>query len=155
MLWFLDEQQAVEQFDRVILVEEAVIDQLPVLVAGPPMQTGPLRLLHGMSYSDAIRDLRQASMRPDVYTKSRDLPAALALDGAGGETRDVVLHEERVDEGHGNGAQKRPRHQLAPVEGVPADQLAHDADRHGAHARFAGGEEGGEELVMRQRESEE
>src|SRR5574341_553085 len=59
----------------------------------------------------------------------RDLPAASALDGACGETRDVVLHEERVDEGDGNGAQQRPGHQLTPVEGVAADQLAHDADR--------------------------
>ena len=47
VLWFLDEQQAVEQLDRVILVQEAMVDHLPVLVAGPPMQTGTLRLLHG------------------------------------------------------------------------------------------------------------
>ncbi len=69
VLWLLDEQQTVEQLDRVVLVEEAVVDQPPVLVAGPPMQTGPLRLLHGVSYADAIRGLHQASMYPDEYTK--------------------------------------------------------------------------------------
>ena len=47
VLGLLDEQQAVEQLDRVILVEEAVVDQLPVLVAVPAMQTGAFRLLHG------------------------------------------------------------------------------------------------------------
>src|SRR6266849_2131715 len=81
--------------------------------------------------------------------------SALALDGAGGETGDVVLHEERVDEGDGNGAQQGPRHQLAPVEGVPADQLAHDAYRHGAHARFAEEEQRVEKLVLRQRKGED
>src|SRR4030095_1866154 len=55
----------------------------------------------------------------------------LRLDGAGGATGDLFLHNERIDEGDGNGAQQRPRHQLAPVEGVSADQLTHDADRHG------------------------
>src|SRR5262245_53263348 len=51
-------------------------------------------------------------------------PVTLPLDGPGGETGDVVLHEEGVDEGDGDGPQERPGHQLAPVEGVPADQLA-------------------------------
>src|SRR5216110_1356525 len=82
-------------------------------------------------------------------------PAASALDGAGRETGDVVLHEERIDEGHGNGAQQRPGHQLAPVEGVPADQLAYDSDRHGSHARAAEKEQRVEELVLRQREGKD
>ena len=50
---------------------------------------------------------------------------------------------------------QRPGHQLAPVEGVAADQLAHDADRHGAHARLAEEEQRVEELVLRQREGED
>src|SRR5207302_10597778 len=78
-----------------------------------------------------------------------------ALDGAGGETRDVVFHEERIDEGDGNRAQQRPGHQLAPVEGVPPDQLAHDSYRHGSHARTAEKEQRVEELVLRQREGED
>src|SRR5262249_31846511 len=58
-----------------------------------------------------------------------------ALDGPRGETGDVVFHEERVDQCDGNRSQQRPCHELTPVEGVPADQLADDADRDGAHVR--------------------
>src|SRR2546428_321828 len=85
------------------------------------------------------------SSRPHAH------PPVSALDGAGGETRDVVLHEERVDEGDRNAAEQRCRHELAPVEGVPADQLAHDAYRHGSHIRTAEEEQRVEELVLRQR----
>ena len=46
VLRLLDEQQPIEQLDRVVLVEEAVVDQPLVLVAGPAMQARPLRLLH-------------------------------------------------------------------------------------------------------------
>ncbi len=46
----------------------------------------------------------------------------LALDGAG-EARDVVLNEERIHQGHGDRAQQRPRHELAPEVDVAADQL--------------------------------
>ena len=45
--WLLHEQQPVEQLDRVVLVEEAVVDQPLVLVAGPATQARPLRMLHG------------------------------------------------------------------------------------------------------------
>jgi len=45
--WLLHEQQPVEQLDRVVLVEEAVIDQSLVLVAGPAMQDRAFGLLHG------------------------------------------------------------------------------------------------------------
>src|SRR5262245_2871312 len=61
----------------------------------------------------------------------------LALDGAGGQARDVVLHEERVDERDRHRAEQRPGHQLAPIEGVAADELTHDADRHGPHVGAA------------------
>jgi len=69
VLWLLDEQQAVEQLDRIIFVEEAVIDQALVLVARPPMQTGPLRLFHGRELFRCYRGLRQASMHPDEYNQ--------------------------------------------------------------------------------------
>ncbi len=46
VLRLLHEQQPVEQLDRVVLVEEAVVDQPLVLVTGPATQAGPLRLLH-------------------------------------------------------------------------------------------------------------
>ena len=47
VLWLLHEQQAVEELDRVVLVEEAVVDQPLVLVASPPTQDGSRRLRHG------------------------------------------------------------------------------------------------------------
>src|SRR5688572_13627451 len=48
MLRLLDEQQAIEQLDRVVLVEKPVVDQPLVFVAGPAMQGRPLRVLHEM-----------------------------------------------------------------------------------------------------------
>src|SRR5215813_6018798 len=62
---------------------------------------------------------------------------ASALDGARREARDVVLHEERIDESDRNGAEQCPGHQLAPVERVAADQLAHDPDRNRTYVRAA------------------
>src|SRR6266508_77392 len=53
----------------------------------------------------------------------------LPLDGAG-QARHVVLDEEGIHDGDGNGAQQRPGHQLAPEVDVTADQLRHHADRH-------------------------
>src|SRR5437764_13053525 len=81
--------------------------------------------------------------------------SASALDGAGGEAGDVVLHEERIDEGDGHGAQQRPGHQLAPVEGVAADELADDPDRHGAHVGTAEKEQRVEKLVLREGKGED
>src|ERR1700752_5461923 len=63
--------------------------------------------------------------------------SASALDGTRGEAGDVVLHEERVDERDRHRAEERARHQLAPVEGVAANQLSHHADRHGAYVGAA------------------
>src|SRR5678810_625494 len=47
----------------------------------------------------------------------------LALDGTRGESCHVIVHEERVDDRDGDGAEERGRHELPPVEDVPADQL--------------------------------
>ena len=44
-LGLLQEQQPVEQLDRVVFVEKAVVDQPIVFAAGPAMQTGPFRVL--------------------------------------------------------------------------------------------------------------
>src|SRR5205823_5460018 len=59
-LRLLDEQQPVEQLDRVVLVEEAVVDQPRVLAAGPAMQGGP----RGRHVADAIDPRRAASTYP-------------------------------------------------------------------------------------------
>jgi hypothetical protein len=46
-LRLLDDQQPVEQLDRIVLVEKTVVDQALLLVASPPSQPRSLRLLHG------------------------------------------------------------------------------------------------------------
>jgi len=48
VLRLLDEQQPIEQLDRVVLIEEAVVNQPRVLVTRPAMQARTLRLLHGI-----------------------------------------------------------------------------------------------------------
>src|SRR5436309_4664 len=50
-LGLLDQQKPVEQLDRVVLVEEPVVDQARVLAAGPPMQGRPLGLVHARMLS--------------------------------------------------------------------------------------------------------
>src|SRR5438105_6348389 len=59
-LRLLDEQQPVEQLDRVVLVEEPVVDQPRVLAAGPAMQGRSLGLLH-------VRMLSAMSERVNAY----------------------------------------------------------------------------------------
>src|SRR5262245_2872261 len=56
----------------------------------------------------------------------------LRLDRARSETCDVVLHEERVDDGHRHRAQQGRGHELAPVEDVAPDQLGDGPHRHRA-----------------------
>src|SRR5689334_12885745 len=45
------------------------------------------------------------------------------------EAGDVVLHEERIHDGHRDRAQQRARHELAPEVDVAADELRDDAHR--------------------------
>src|SRR5438876_910667 len=52
-LRLLHEEQAVEQLDRVVLVEEALVDQPRVFAASPAMQSGPLRVPHARMLSAA------------------------------------------------------------------------------------------------------
>src|SRR5207244_12413558 len=69
------------------------------------------------------------------------------------ESGDVVLDEERVDEHDREAAQECRGHQLAPVEGIPADQLAGDPDRHRADGGGVEEQQRIEEFVLRERES--
>jgi hypothetical protein len=48
VLRFLHQQQPIEQLDRLVLVEKAVVDQALVFVAGPATLAGPFRLRHGL-----------------------------------------------------------------------------------------------------------
>src|SRR5438045_1440162 len=50
-LRLLHEQEPVEQLDRLVLVEEPVVDQPLVLQAGPAAHRGPLRVVHARMLS--------------------------------------------------------------------------------------------------------
>src|SRR5262245_399680 len=78
----------------------------------------------------------------------------LTLHGAG-EPRHVVLHEERVNEGHGDRAQESPGHELAPEVDVAADQLRDHPDRHRLFLGRGEEDEGVDELVPGQGERED
>src|SRR4029077_17053644 len=66
------------------------------------------------------------------------ISSCLALHGTG-EAGDVVFDEEGIYQGHGDGAQERSGHELAPEVDVAADQLRHDA--HGDGLALRRGEE--------------
>src|SRR5262245_38150591 len=77
-----------------------------------------------------------------------------ALDGAG-QTRHVVFHKERVDEGHRDGAEEGSRHQLPPEVDVTANQLRDHPHRHRLPRRRGQEHEGVDELVPGQGEGED
>src|SRR5215510_10087605 len=78
----------------------------------------------------------------------------LSLDGAG-ESRDVILDEERVDDGHGDGAEQGARHELSPEVDVAADQLGDHAHGHRFLLRRGEEDQGVDELVPGQGEGED
>src|SRR5205814_9365337 len=76
-----------------------------------------------------------------------------SLDGAG-EGRDVVLDEERVDDGDRDRAEEGAGHERTPVEDVPAHELGEDPDRDRLLLGRGEEDEGVEELVPGEREGE-
>src|ERR1051326_4861624 len=68
------------------------------------------------------------------------------------EAGNVVLHEERIDDGDGDRPEQRPRHELAPEVDVAADELGDDADGHRLLLRRGEEDQRVDELVPRQRE---
>src|SRR4026208_659294 len=83
-------------------------------------------------------------------------PGRLAspLHGAG-EAGDVVLHEERIDDGDRDRAQQRPRHELPPEIDVAADQLRDDPPRNRHLLRRRQEDQRVDELVPRKGERED
>src|SRR2546426_6749610 len=107
-------------------------------IAEPPWRDGP----RTTSVSVSPCSSNTTSGRPSTYHEtyrlsSRTAPAHVLLevasrsplDGAG-EGGDVVLDEEGVDEGDGDGAEEGARHERSPVEDVAAHQLGEHADRN-------------------------
>src|SRR5678815_3022396 len=76
VLRFLQEQQSIEQLDRVVLIEEAVVDQPLVLVTGPAMQDGSLRQRHGKK---PTRMLERRSRSLNGYSGASDRPPTCDL----------------------------------------------------------------------------
>src|SRR4030095_4726571 len=72
-----------------------------------------------------------------------------------GQAGDIVLDKERIHEGHRDRAEQRARHELAPEVDVAANQLRHDADRHGLPRGRRQEDQRVDELVPRQGERED
>src|SRR5213593_4749125 len=103
-----------------IVISPAVISSSPATIRSVvdlPHPEGPTRTMNFL-------------LRSFIITCAMvSLPLPSAFHGPG-QARDVVLHEERVDEGDGDRAEQRARHQLAPEVDVAADELGDDADGH-------------------------
>src|SRR3990170_2776474 len=65
---------------------------------------------------------------------------ALTLERAGGQAGHEVIHEEGIEQGHGDRANQRGGHQLAPEVGVSPDEFRRHGHRHGLVR--GGGDEG-------------
>src|SRR5688572_2203923 len=71
------------------------------------------------------------------------------------ESGDVVLDEERVDDGDQNGAEERARHELPPEVDISPDQLGDDAHGHRFPLGRGQEDERVDELVPREREGKD
>src|SRR5882724_6234403 len=72
-----------------------------------------------------------------------------------GQSCDVVLDEKRIGDSNRDRSKQGASHQRSPVEYIAADQLRCDADRHGLLLRRGQEDKCIDELVPRQRESED
>src|SRR5437879_10313191 len=98
-----------------------------------PHPEGPTRTMNSLSRMWRFTSLTACTssyflLRSFIITcamVSLPLPSAFHVPR---QARDVVLHEARVDEGDGDRAEQRARHQLAPEGDVAAEELGDDAD---------------------------
>src|SRR5438874_8994176 len=152
-------------------ISPAVISSSPATmrrVVDLPQPDGPTRTMNSLSRMWRFTSLTACTssyflLRSFINTWAmRSLPSnrfpgvgcsghlGSPLDGAG-ETRHVVLDEERVDERDRDAAQQRARHQLPPEVDVAADHLRDDAHGHGLALGGRQEHERVDELVPRQR----
>src|SRR5262245_39593913 len=119
---------------------------------GPTSTTNSLSAMsRSMPRTASVSSKRLTSLRSETCAMAR---ASLALGGAGGEPGDVVVHEEGVDDERRGGAEKRPGHDLTPVEHVALDQRRDDADRQHELVGRGGEGEGIKKLRPRNGEGE-
>src|SRR5215831_10619396 len=121
-----------------------------------PQPDGPTSTTNSLSAMSRSMP-RTASVSSKRFTTLRSETCAMlsAFGRAGGETGDVVVHQEGVDDQRRRGAKQRAGHDLSPVEDVALDQGGDDADRQ--HQLIGRGGEGEriEELRPRHREAED
>src|SRR5213594_4940616 len=146
-----------------IVISPAVISSSPATIRSVvdlPHPEGPTRTMNSLSRMWRFTSLTACTssyflLRSFIITCAMvSLPLPSAFHGPG-QARDVVLHEERVDEGDGDRAEQRARHQLAPEVDVAADELGHHSDGHRLLLRRREEDERVDELVPRQREGED
>src|ERR1700730_13034874 len=117
-----------------------------------PHPDGPTRTRNSLSRISRFTSLTTCVASNILFKlQSSTLAMASPFDVAG-ETGNVILDEERVDNRHRNRAQQRACHELPPEKYVPADQLGGDADRHRLLSRRREKHQRVDELVPRQGE---
>src|SRR4051794_11848307 len=109
-----------------------------------PQPEGPTRTTN--SWSAMSRSIPFTACTPPSYSLTIFRRCTCAMAGsafrrAGGQAGDVVVHQERIDDHRRQCGQQRAGHQLAPGEGVAADELGDDAD--GQRHLVRAGDEGG------------
>src|SRR5216683_3664998 len=116
-----------------IMISPSVISSSPAIIRSVvdfPQPDGPTSTTN--SWSAMSRSMpRTASTSSYFFTTLRNVTSAMSstLCRTGGQAGDVVVHQERVDDERGRGAEQRAGHDLSPVEDVTLDQGRDDADR--------------------------
>src|SRR5215510_4665285 len=144
-----------------ITISPAVISSRPATirkVVDLPHPEGPTRTMNSLS-----RIWRFTSLT--VWTSSYFLFRSFIITWAmnvsplafhrAGQAGDIVLDKEGIHEGHRDRAEQRAGHELTPEVDVAADQLRHDADRHGLALGRRQEDQRVDELVPRERERED
>src|SRR5215207_6769956 len=124
-----------------------------------PQPEGPTSTMNSLSVMSRSMP-RTAWTSSYILTTLRSVTCAicrylLALGRAGRQTRNVVVHEEGVDDERRRRAEQRAGHDLTPVEDVALDQGRDDADGQHQLGGRGGEGQGIEELRPRHREAED
>src|SRR6516225_8949289 len=120
-----------------------------------PQPEGPTRTTNSLSRISRFTSFTACTPSNILFKlRSRTRAIASSLHGAG-KTGDIMLDKEGIDNRHRDRAEQCARHQRPPEEHIPADELRRDTNRHGflrwrrqEHQRV-------DELIPRQRESED
>src|SRR5437868_4014757 len=120
-----------------------------------PQPEGPTSTTNSRSRISRFTSLT-ACVPSNFLLRSLSLTCAMALTlNRPGNAGDVVLDEERIDDGHWDGTDQRAGHERAPEEDVAADELGGHADRHRLLLGRREEHERVDELVPRQCEGED